>query len=53
MKSQVLYTVWCDITDEAAGEVWTSSLSGVKGLMLGVEVNTFTPELKKYILPTC
>ena len=32
MQSQVLYTVWCDITDEAAVEVWTSSLSGVKGL---------------------
>ena len=31
MKSQVLHTVWCDITDEPAGEVWTSSLSGVKG----------------------
>ena len=33
MKSHVLYTVWCDITDGSAGEVWTSSLSGVKGLM--------------------
>ena len=32
MKSQFLYTVWCDITGEAAGEVWTSSLMGVKGL---------------------
>ena len=33
MKSQFLYTVWCDITGEAAGEVWTSSLMGVKGLI--------------------
>ena len=32
MKSQVLHTVRCDITGGAAGEVWTSSLSGVKGL---------------------
>ena len=33
MKSQVLYTVWYDITGEAAGEVQTLSLSGVKGLI--------------------
>ena len=33
MKSQVLHTVWCYITGEAAGEIWNWSLSGVKGLL--------------------
>ena len=32
MKSQVLLTVWCHISCEAAGEFWHWSLSGVKGL---------------------
>ena len=32
MKSQVLHTVWCYISGEAAGEFWHWSLSGVKGL---------------------
>ena len=32
MKSQVPHTMWCNITGEAAGEVWHWSLSGVKGL---------------------
>ena len=32
MKSQVLHTVWCHISCEAAGEIWHRSLSGVKGL---------------------
>ena len=32
MKSQVLHTVWCHISYEAAGEFWHWSLSGVKGL---------------------
>ena len=32
MKSQVLHTVWCNISGEAAGEIWTWSLLGVKGL---------------------
>ena len=32
MKSQVLHTVWCNITGEAAGEIWIWSLLGVKGL---------------------
>ena len=34
MKSQVLHTVWCNITGEAAGEIWTWSLLGVKGLIV-------------------
>ena len=33
MKSQVLHTVWCYISGEAAGEIWTWSLLGAeKGL---------------------
>ena len=32
MKIQVLHTVWCHISCEAAGEFWHSSLSGVKGI---------------------
>ena len=32
MKSQVLLTVWCNVSGEAAGEIWHWSLSGVKGL---------------------
>ena len=31
MKSQVLLTVWC-ISGEAAGEIWSLSLLGEKGL---------------------
>ena len=31
MKSHVLHTVWCYISDEA-GEIWNWSLLGVKGL---------------------
>ena len=32
MKSQILHTVWCCISGEAAGEIWHWSLFGVKGL---------------------
>ena len=32
MKGQVLHTVWCNISGEAAGEIWYWSLLGVKGL---------------------
>ena len=35
MKSQVLHTVWCNISGESAGEIWNWSLSGVKGLKYG------------------
>ena len=28
MKSKVLHTVWCNISGEAAGEIWQWSLSG-------------------------
>ena len=43
MKIQVLLTVWCNISGEAAGEIWHWSLSGVKGLL----------EEMKYIPPLC
>ena len=33
MKTQVLHSVWCNISGEAAGEIWHWSLLGVKGLM--------------------
>ena len=33
MNSQVLHTVWCYITGEAAGEIWNWPLLGVKGLI--------------------
>ena len=32
MKGQVLHTVWCNISGEAAEEIWHWSLLGVKGL---------------------
>ena len=32
MKTQVLHTVWCIISGEAAGEIWNWSLMGVKWL---------------------
>ena len=36
MKSQVLHTVWCNMTGEATGEIWTwSALLGVKVLTFG------------------
>ena len=36
MKSQVLHTVWCNISGEAAEESWCWSLLGVKGLTLSL-----------------
>ena len=36
MESQVLHTVWCNITGETAGEIWSWSLLGVKGLKSNV-----------------
>ena len=38
MKSQVLHTVWCNISGEVGGEIWHWSLSGVKGLTEGKQV---------------
>ena len=37
MKREVLHTVWCNITGEATGEIWTWSLLGVKGLTRWLE----------------
>ena len=31
MKRHNLHTVWCNISGEAAGEIWHWSLLGVKG----------------------
>ena len=41
MKSHVLHTVWCNIPGEAAGEIWSWSLLGVKGLKLNNRDLTF------------
>ena len=38
MKSQVLHTAWCHISGEAAGEIWTWSLLGVKGKQRKLDV---------------
>ena len=32
MKSQVLHTMWCNITGDSTGQIWNWSLLGVKGL---------------------
>ena len=45
MKSQVLHTVWCSISGEAAGEIWNWALLGVKGL----KVESVTSELVSVI----
>ena len=39
MKSQDRHTVWCFVSGEAAGEIWTWSLLGVKGLKPGLKTN--------------
>ena len=31
-KSKVIHAVWCNITSEAAGQIWTWSVLGVRGL---------------------
>ena len=36
MKREVLHTVWCNISGEAAGEIWHWSLLRVKGLIMRV-----------------
>ena len=38
MKSQILHTVWCNSSGEAAGEIWNWSLLGVKGLTIGKHI---------------
>ena len=32
MNTQILHNVWCDISAKTAGELWSWSLLGVKGL---------------------
>ena len=43
MKSQVLHALWCNISGEAAGEIWHWSPLEVK------ELNTETRNDKNYI----
>ena len=50
MKSQVLHTVWCHISCEAAGEFWHWSLLGVKGLILMRRTLSY---VNKSYLSTC
>ena len=33
MKSQILHTIWCTIFGAAAGEIWSWSVLGMKGLI--------------------
>ena len=40
MERQVLPTVWCNISGEAAGEIWNWSLLGVKGLKVDQDDGT-------------
>ena len=50
MKSQVLYTVWCNISGEAAGEVWFWSLLGVKGSNVVFHMRRIECKLAKRIV---
>ena len=45
MKSQVLLTVWCNISGGAGGEIWATT--GAPLALLQVEIE-FTSKLKKY-----
>ena len=47
MKSQVLHTVWCNISGEAAGEIWNWPLVGVKGLMRSMFAGLISPTSKR------
>ena len=42
MKSQVLHTVWCYVSGEAAGEIWNRSLFGVKRLVYTYDASIST-----------
>ena len=42
MKSHVLHTVWCNISGEAAGEIWNWSALGLKGV---IQFSKFTHPL--------
>ena len=44
MKSHVLHTVWCNISGEAAGEIWNWSLLGVREL---------TPSFHSFSIGSC
>ena len=40
MENQVLHTVWCNISGEAAGDIWNWSLLGVEGLRYSTLLTT-------------
>ena len=49
MKNQVLYTVWCYISGEAAGKIWSWSLLGLRGFTFSWHpVSWHGSELYKY-----
>ena len=51
LKSQVLQTVWCYITGEAAGEIWNWLLLEMKGLSAQIDtVHCTRPEKKTHSL---
>ena len=41
MKNHVFHAVWCYISDEAAGEIWNWSLSGVRGFNCSLLVTPY------------
>ena len=50
MKSQVLHTVWWNITGEAAGGIWHWSLLGVKGLIFVTELVVVSSPVWQWLL---
>ena len=61
MKSQVLPTVWCNISGEAAGEIWNWSLLEVKGfnsfymakMLVVLLVWVLEWEMKDFVIQFC
>ena len=53
MKSQVLHTVWCGISGEAAGEIGDWSPLGVKGLRPPSPSPCAVPELRTVLAVMC
>ena len=51
MKSQVLHTVWCHISCEAAGEFWHWSLSGGLNWSHIVLIFVFSKRFQRPVLP--
>ena len=51
MKSQVLHTVWSNISGEAVGGIWNWSLVGVKGLTMTLQPLNGSSLLRSAISP--